>query len=55
MTNHNNQVNAWRAQNGIGAFNIITDLNDPRAQWARTRAVECAYSFTHKNPAAWMD
>ena len=53
MTNHNNQVNAWRAQNGIGAFNIITDLNDPRAQWARTRAVECAYSFTHKNPAAW--
>lgn len=53
MTNHNNQVNAWRAQNGIGAFNIITDPNDPRVSYARTRAVEVAYSFAHKPPFAY--
>ena len=53
MTNHNNMVNAWRNQNGLPSYNNLTDLNDPRVQWARTRAVECAYSFTHKNPAAW--
>ncbi len=53
MTNHNNQVNAWRAQNGIGAFNIITDLNDPRAQFARIRAVEVAYSFSHGAPVTY--
>ena len=53
MTNHNNQVNAWRSQNGIGAFNIITDPNDPRVSYARTRAVEVAYSFTHKAPISW--
>ena len=50
MTNHNNMVNQWRAQNGLYAYNIITDLNDPRTQFARMRAVECAYSFSHKPP-----
>lgn len=53
MTNHNNQVNAYRAQNGLPAYSIPTDPNDPRVQWARMRAVECAYSFAHKCPAAY--
>ena len=53
MTNHNNQVNAWRAQNGLYAYNIITDLNDPRAQFARIRAVEVAYSFSHGAPVTY--
>ena len=53
MTNHNNQVNAWRAQNGLFAYNIPTDVNDPRVAYARTRAVEVAYSFAHKCPAAF--
>ena len=53
MTNHNNMVNQWRAQNGLYAYNIITDLNDPRVQRARLRAVECAYSFSHTPPIGW--
>ena len=53
MTNHNNMVNEWRAQNGLYAYNIITDLNDPRVQFTRTRAVEVAYSFSHKPPFAY--
>lgn len=50
MTNHNNMVNQWRAQNGVGPFTIPTDPSDPRVQWARMRAVECAYSFNHRSP-----
>ena len=50
MTEHNNQVNAWRNQNGLPSYSIPTDTNDPRVQWARTRAVECAYSFAHGSP-----
>ena len=50
MTEHNNQVNAWRAQNGLFAYNIPTDVNDPRVAYARTRAVEVAYSFSHGAP-----
>ena len=53
MTSHNNQVNAWRNQNGLPSYNIITDLNDPRVAYTRMRAVECAYSFAHKCPAAY--
>ncbi len=53
MTNHNSQVNAWRAQNGLYAYNIPTDPNDPRVAYARTRAVEVAYSFSHKAPISW--
>ena len=53
MTNHNNMVNQWRAQNGLYAYNIITDLNDPRAQFARIRAVEVAYSFSHGAPVTY--
>ena len=53
MTNHNNQVNAWRNQNGLPSYSIPTEPNDPRVQWARMRAVECAYSFAHKCPAAY--
>ena len=53
MTEHNNQVNAWRNQNGLPSYSIITDTNDPRVQWTRMRAVECAYSFAHKSPYAY--
>ena len=53
MTNHNNMVNAWRNQNGLPSYNIITDTNDSRVQWTRMRAVECAYSFAHKSPYAY--
>ena len=53
MTNHNNMVNAWRNQNGLPSYNILTDLNDPRVQRARLRAVECAYSFSHTPPIGW--
>ena len=53
MTNHNNMVNEWRAQNGLYAYNIITDPNDPRVQFTRTRAVEVAYSFSHKPPVSF--
>ena len=53
MTNHNNMVNAWRNQNGLPSYSIITDLNDPRVAYTRMRAVECAYSFAHKCPAAY--
>ncbi len=53
MTNHNNMVNAWRNQNGLPSYSIITDPNDPRVQWARLRAVECAYSFAHKSPRSY--
>ena len=50
MTDHNNQVNAWRNQNGQPSLAIISDPNDPRYQWARTRAVEVAYFFGHRSP-----
>ncbi|MCR5593777.1 MAG: DUF4214 domain-containing protein [Saccharofermentans sp.] len=50
MTNHNNMVNEWRAQNGLYAYNIITDPNDPRVAYTRMRAVEVAYSFSHGSP-----
>lgn len=53
MTAHNNQVNAWRNQNGLPSLNVITDPNDPRVAYTRMRAVEVAYSFAHKCPAAF--
>ena len=54
MTNHNNQVNAWRNQNGLPSYSIITDTNDPRVAYTRMRAVECAYSFAHGCPASYI-
>ena len=53
MTAHNNQVNAWRNQNGLPSLNVVTDPNDPRVAYTRMRAVEVAYSFSHKCPAAF--
>ena len=50
MTDHNNQVNAWRNQNGRGSVAIISDPNDARFQFARRRAVEVAYMFSHRSP-----
>jgi len=50
MTDHNNQVNAWRNQNGQPSLAIISDTNDVRYQFARTRAVEVAYEFAHARP-----
>ena len=55
MTDHNNQVNAWRNQNGRGSVAIISDPNDPRYQWVRTRAVEVAYMFSHGRPCETSD
>lgn len=50
MTEHNNQVNAWRNQNGLPSLAVISDPNDARYQWARSRAVEVAYFFGHRTP-----
>lgn len=50
MTNHNNMVNAWRNQNGLPSLAVISDPNDVRYQYARMRAVEVAYSFSHSRP-----
>lgn len=50
MTGHNNELNSWRNQNGKPSLTVLTDISDPRVQWARTRAVEVAYSFSHSTP-----
>ncbi len=50
MTEHNNQVNTWRNQNGLPSLAVISDPNDVRYQFARTRAVEVAYDFSHRRP-----
>ena len=50
MTDHNNQLNAWRNQNGLPSLALITDPNDTRYQHARIRAVEVAYKFAHRRP-----
>ena len=52
MTDHNNQVNAWRNQNGLPSLAVISDPNDERYQYCRTRAVEVAYAFSHSRPEA---
>jgi len=53
-TEHNNLVNAWRNENGLPSLNIITDPNDARYQYAKTRAVETAYVFKHKRPRSGL-
>ena len=61
MTEHYNQVNAWRNQNGLPSLAVISDPNDVRYQHARTRAVEVAYKFAHarpcetSDPSTWID
>ena len=50
MTEHYNLVNAWRNEQGIFSLTPITDPNDVRYQWARTRAVEISYFFGHRTP-----
>ncbi len=50
MTEHNNQVNAWRNQNGLPSLAVISEPNDARYQYARARAVEVAYEFSHARP-----
>ena len=50
MTAHNNQVNSWRNQNGQPSLAILSDPNDVRVQFVRTRAVEVAYCFSHGRP-----
>ena len=50
MTDHNNQVNAWRNQNGRASLGVITNPADPRYLYCRTRAVEVAYFFSHMTP-----
>ena len=53
MTEHNNQVNSYRASLGLNPYPVPTDLSDPRVQYARMRAVEVAYSFSHKPPISY--
>lgn len=55
MTDHNNQVNEWRAQNGLYPLTPITDPNSSAQQYARLRAVEAAYSFDHKPPRMYTN
>ena len=55
MTDHNNQVNAWRNQNGLPSLSVISDPNDARYQWVRARAVEVAYFFGHRTPRMMSD
>ncbi len=61
MTDHNNQINSWRNQNGQPSLAIISDPNDARYQHVRTRAVEVAYKFSHGrpcengDPSSWRD
>ena len=50
MTEHYNQVNAWRNAQGIYSLVPITDANNAMYQWAKTRAVEVAYFFGHRTP-----
>ena len=52
MTEHNNQLVAYRAANGVPC-NLITDLSDPRMQYTRMRAVEVAYSCNHGAPLTY--
>jgi len=49
-TEHCNLVNAWRNENGLPSLTIITDPNDVRYQYTKTRAVECAYVLSHTRP-----
>ena len=53
MTSHNNAVNSYRASYGLDPYPVPTDLSDPRVQYARLRAVEVAYSFSHKPPCSY--
>ena len=55
MTEHNNQLNAWRNQNGLPSLTLITDPNDIRYQFARRRAVEVALMFAHKSPKDYTE
>lgn len=55
MTEHYNLVNAWRNSQGIYSLTPITDTNDVRYQHCRTRAVECAYMFSHGRPCETND
>lgn len=52
---HCNQVNAWRNEQGIPSLAVISDPNDVRYQWARRRAVEVAYFFSHLSPKGWNE
>ena len=54
MSSHYAQVNSYRASFGLPAYSNPTDPNDPRVQWARMRAVECAFCFSHKSPYSYL-
>lgn len=55
MTEHYNLVNAWRNEQGIASLTPITDPNDVRYQYCRTRAVEISYFFSHRPPRTMID
>lgn len=46
-----NQINNYRVANGVPACPIVTDPNDIRVQFNRTRAIEAAYKFSHGRPS----
>ena len=50
VTEHMNRVNSYRAENGLGAYSLLTRQADPRVQYARQRAVEIAFSANHTAP-----
>ena len=54
MSSHYARVNEYRASFGLPAIYNPTDPNDSRVQWARMRAVECAFCFSHKSPYGYI-
>ncbi len=55
MSSHYAQVNEYRASYGLPGLYNPTDLNDSRVQWARMRAVESAFCFSHKSPYGYIN
>jgi len=47
------QINDYRISNGISEVNYITNINDERVVYARARAIETAYCFSHRRPASY--
>lgn len=56
-TNCMNQINSYRMANGVSQCNLVdmSNLDDPRVVWTRTRAIEVSYCFSHKSPRAYAE
>ena len=44
------QINSYRVSNGVSGVTYLSDPNDARVQYARIRAIEVAYCFSHMPP-----